>query len=158
MLRVFLSFPSSRSHILVVVTLVPLIHLLPICKDRLKTHLSTFIKDALKLLLKLSKSLIQVWVLEAFRSRLVWLTIGNIDTLSFFLLALFSFSWRDCLVRFDIWDCPVVSWVSLVVWYGVHTGIKALRHLIGWRSSQRGSTVMSLSKLSFKLLSQFYWM
>ena len=83
------------SHILVEVVLVPLIHPLPICNDRFKTHLSTLIKDALKLLLKGSEFLIQAWVLKAFHSRLVRLAVSNIDTLSFFLLALFALNWRD---------------------------------------------------------------
>lgn len=86
------------SHFFVEVVLVPLIHRLSICNDRPETHLGTLIKNALKLLLKGSKFLIQARVLEAIHSRLVRLAVGNVDTLSFFLLALFALSCRDSLV------------------------------------------------------------
>ena len=82
------------SHILVEVVLVPLIHPLPICNDRFKAHLGTLVKDVLELLLKGSEFLIQAWVLEAIRSLPIRLTVGDVDTLSFFLLALLAFDCR----------------------------------------------------------------
>ena len=136
-------------HFLVEVVLVPLIHWTPICSDRFEAHLGTLIKESLELLLKISKFMIQARVFETFRSLLVRLAVGNVDSFSFSLfLALFAFSCRDRLARFNRLAVGLVRLVGLDV---VQTCIKTLRHglryLISRRSVQRGSTCIALSSL-----------